>query len=288
MMMLNEISPAWKDWIANNLQRGCTRQSMIESMVQANFDGVLAANCITCIANDAKTDSPIETPKAPANAPYQYEPSRITPGNTIALNGGLVNVALRLDRPDVVLIDSFLSDAECGELIEQSRQKLLPSEIVDPQSGDARVIAERTSEGTYFQRGENALIERLERRISELMNWPIERGEAIQVLHYRAGAEYKPHFDYFPDHESGSVPHLAQSGQRVATLVMYLNDVIEGGETVFPDIGLSITPRRGSAAYFAYFNSLGQVDPATLHAGAPVLAGEKWIATKWMRQYKYG
>lgn len=284
MMTTNEISPAWRDWIVNNLNRGCTPQSMVESMVEANFDAAFAATCIS----RAVSNIGFEAPLAPVNHhPYLYEPSRVAPGNTIELNDGPIKITMRLERPDIVLVDRFLSDAECDELIAQSKQKCLPSTIVDPQSGDTRIIAERSSEGTYFQRGESALIQRLERRISDLMNWPVARGEGIQVLHYRAGAEYKPHFDYFPAHESGSAPHLAKSGQRVATLVMYLNDVDQGGETTFPEVGLSIAPKKGSAAYFAYVNSLGQVDPATLHAGAPVVRGEKWIATKWMRQYKY-
>ncbi|MGZ5006874.1 MAG: 2OG-Fe(II) oxygenase [Methylobacter sp.] len=279
--MVEDISPAWRDWIISNLQRGCTRQSMIEAMVQAQFDATVAADCIERTAASLAAG-------ALADEPYRYEPSRIAPGNTISLSDGPVKVALRLSRPEVVLIDGFMSDDECEQLIEQSRHKLLPSTTVDPQSGEGHVIAARSSEGTYFQRGENSLVQRLERRISELMNWPVERGEGMQILHYKAGGEYKAHFDYFPEQNAGSVQHLARGGQRVSTLVMYLNDVIEGGETVFPDVGLSVAPRRGSAVYFAYVNSLGQVDPATLHAGAPVLEGEKWIATKWMRQRQYG
>lgn len=286
--MVNDISPAWRDWIITNLQRGCTRQSMIESMVQAQFDATFAAACIARMADSEMNMAQTTAARALSNESYRYEPSRVASGNTIALSDGPVKVALRLSRPDVVLVDGFMSDTECEQLIAQSRHKLLPSTVVDPQSGGRQVIAARSSEGTYFQRGENALVQRLERRISELMNWPVERGEGIQVLHYQAGAEYRPHFDYFPEQNAGSALHLAQGGQRVATLVMYLNDVTEGGETVFPDVGLSVTPRCGSAVYFCYGNSLGQVDRATLHAGAPVLAGEKWIATKWVRQRQYG
>jgi prolyl 4-hydroxylase len=288
MTMVNEISPSLRAWIVNNLQRGCTEQSMLEIMLQAKYDAAYSATCIERIVNDTLKMPNTEIPSTLSNASYQHEPSRVTSGNTIVLSDGPVKVSLRLNRPDVVLIDQFLSDRECEELIEQSRQKLLPSAIVDPTTGDDRLIPERTSEGTYFQRGENTLVQRLERRISELMNWPVECGEGIQVLHYRAGAEYQAHFDYFPVQDSGSAPHLSQGGQRVATLVMYLNDVIDGGETFFPEVGLSIIPKRGSATYFAYCNSLGQVDPATLHSGAPVVSGEKWIATKWMRQNKYG
>jgi prolyl 4-hydroxylase len=68
---------------------------------------------------------------------------------------------------------------------------------------------------------------------------------------------------------------------------VYLNDVAEGGETVFPGIGVAVIPRRGKALYFEYANSRSQVDQTTLHAGAPVLAGEKWVVTKWMRARRY-
>jgi prolyl 4-hydroxylase len=119
------------------------------------------------------------------------------------------------------------------------------------------------------------------------MNAPIENGEGLQILHYCTGDEYAPHYDYFPPDDAGSVPHLSQGGQRVASLIIYLNDVEEGGATVFPRLGLTVGPKKGAAVYFEYCNSLGQVDPQTLHGGLPVRKGEKWIATKWMRQRRY-
>ncbi len=67
------------------------------------------------------------------------------------------------------------------------------------------------------------------------MNWPVDHGEGIQVLHYASGAEYRAHFDYFPVEQTGSSTHLATGGQRVATLVMYLNNVEQGGETFYPE-----------------------------------------------------
>ena len=80
---------------------------------------------------------------------------------------------------------------------------------------------------------------------------------------------------------------LSMGGQRVATLIMYLNDVQGGGSTVFPEIGLDVLPRRGNAVFFAYSDDQGRLDPRTLHGGSPVAAGEKWIATKWLRQRTY-
>lgn len=103
------------------------------------------------------------------------------------------------------------------------------------------------------------------------------------MLNYKPGTEYKPHFDYFPATQEGNASNPEKKGQRVSTLIIYLNDVEEGGATVFPSIGLSVIPKRGSAVYFEYYNSLGQVNPLTLHAGAPVIKGEKWAVTQWMR-----
>jgi prolyl 4-hydroxylase len=72
-------------------------------------------------------------------------------------------------------------------------------------------------------------------------------------------------------------------GQRIASVVMYLNTPEEGGGTAFPEVGVTVTARRGSAAYFAYEAG----DRKSLHAGLPVIRGEKWIATKWLRQRPY-
>jgi putative prolyl 4-hydroxylase alpha subunit len=76
-------------------------------------------------------------------------------------------------------------------------------------------------------------------------------------------------------------------GQRIGTVVMYLNDVPEGGETAFPDIGFSAKPIKGSAVYFEYQNADGQLDYRCLHAGMPVIRGDKWIMTKWLRERPY-
>ncbi|HRO82176.1 MAG TPA: 2OG-Fe(II) oxygenase, partial [Alicycliphilus denitrificans] len=114
---------------------------------------------------------------------------------------------------------------------------------------------------------------------------PVENGEGLQVLHYRPGAEYKPHYDYFDPAEPGTPRLLRRGGQRVATLVIYLNDPVRGGGTTFPDVPLEIGPRQGNAVFFSY----GRAHPGsrTLHGGAPVIEGEKWIATKWLREREF-
>jgi prolyl 4-hydroxylase len=212
----------------------------------------------------------------------------IAAGNRIDVGDREVEVVMRCERPQVMVFANVLSSEECDEVVARSATKLKRSTIVDPKTGKEDIIERRTSEGTFFTLCEDDFIARLDKRIARLMNWPMENGEGFQILRYGVGGEYKPHFDYFPPSDPGSSVHLARGGQRVSTLVLYLNDVVEGGETIFPDVGMSVAPRKGGAVYFRYFNGRGQIDPLTLHGGAPVIAGEKWIMTKWMRQRRYG
>ena len=87
-----------------------------------------------------------------------------------------------------------------------------------------------------------------------------------------------------PD-EPGTPKILKRGGQRVASLVCYLNTPEAGGATVFPDAGLDVVPVRGNAVFFSY----DRPHPATrsLHGGAPVTEGEKWVATKWLREGRF-
>ena len=77
------------------------------------------------------------------------------------------------------------------------------------------------------------------------------------------------------------------TNNRISTLIMYLNDVEEGGETIFPSLNLSIKPQKGMAVYFEYFYNDQAVNELTLHGGSPVIKGEKWVATQWMRKKNY-
>jgi prolyl 4-hydroxylase len=105
------------------------------------------------------------------------------------------------------------------------------------------------------------------------------------VLRYQPGAQYLPHHDYFDPAQPGATSILARGGQRLATLVMYLNTPEAGGATTFPDVGLEVAPIKGNAVFFSY--SRPDAATRTLHGGAPVQAGEKWVATKWLRQWEF-
>ena len=152
-------------------------------------------------------------------------------------------------------------------------------------TGGEEVNADRTSDGMFFQRGETPVVQRLEERIARLVRWPIQNGEGLQVLHYRPGADYTPHDDYFDPDQPGTSTIVRRGGQRVATLVIYLNNPLKGGGTTFPDVPLEVAPRQGNAVFFSYERP--HPSTRTLHGGASVIEGEKWIATKWLREREF-
>lgn len=276
-----QITDAWNEWIRTNLARGCSIESMITAMGANGFAPEHAQRCIQDVSarpqggqqtvNQSRSDARISMVE-----------------NVIKLADRSVDVSVRVEKPVILVLNNVLSPNECDELVNQSRAKLKRSTIVDPMTGAEGLISDRSSSGTFFVTNENPFIASLDERISKVMGMPVENGEGLQILHYQIDGEYKPHYDYFPPGDPGSKVHIARGGQRVSTMVIYLNEVEKGGETVFPNLNFSVVPKKGSAVYFEYFDKDGQVDPQTLHGGLPVLAGEKWIATKWMRQRKYG
>ncbi len=278
MQAHRELTPEWRDWIAHNLARGCDRQTLVADMIRSHFDPAFAHSAV--FEFSAASVAAVEA--------YAYEQPRLANGNVLVAHDRAMRVLLRVEKPLIAFIDNVLDADECDELVRRSTSHLERSTIVDPQSGAGTAIANRSSEGTYFPIEADAFIAQLDRRIAALMNAPVENGEGLQILHYRTGGEYTPHFDYFPPADPGSAAHIANGGQRVASLILYLNDVAGGGSTVFPELKLTVGPKKGAGVYFEYCNSRGQVDPLTLHGGLPVLEGEKWIATKWVRQRRYG
>ncbi len=205
--------------------------------------------------------------------------------NGVEIDGHRFKVLLSMASPEVAMFEGFLSPEECQGLMELSRERLDRSQIVSSDGGQLVVDTARTSDGMFFNRGESALVQRIEARIATLLNWPVSHGEGLQVLRYRPGAEYRAHYDYFDPTLPASHAVLARGGQRVGTLLMYLAAPPRGGATIFPDAGLDVAPVAGNALFFGY----PQPHPSsrTLHGGAPVIEGEKWVATKWLREREY-
>ena len=126
------------------------------------------------------------------------------------------------------------------------------------------------------------LLELVNLRAARAVDMPPENAEGLGVLHYRPGESYAPHADYIEETPANAA-QLAARGQRVKTLLVYLNEDFDGGETAFPLLNLSFKPPAGAALTFANVDMHGRVDAMSTHTGTPPTRGEKWVISKWFR-----
>ncbi|KAJ3675703.1 hypothetical protein LUZ60_004745 [Juncus effusus] len=214
--------------------------------------------------------------------------------DAIALRLGFVKPEVLSWSPRIILFRNFLSSEECDYLKAIAKPRLQISTVVDTKTGKGIKSDVRTSSGMFLSSSERKfpIVQAIEKRISVFSQIPVENGELIQVLRYESNQYYRPHYDYFQDEFN-----LKRGGQRIATMLMYLTEDVEGGETHFPLAGenecscggktvkgICVKPTKGDAVLFWSMGLNGDSDPKSVHSGCPVLKGEKWSATKWMRE----
>jgi prolyl 4-hydroxylase len=274
------VTPELRQWIVAQAQAGHKPEAVLEAMRASGWgeEVALAAMEETLqgfLAEHAKAHG-LPAPVPVPDAELAESPAWLDGGDR------QVQVLMSMRNPRVVVFGGLLSDQECDAMIALAQPRMTRSETVETETGGSEVNEARTSRGMFFDRGENEVCARVEQRIARLLDWPLENGEGLQVLHYLPGAEYRPHHDYFDPVKSGTATIVARGGQRVATIVMYLNSPDKGGGTTFPDVALEVAPIKGNAVFFSYDRP--HPSTKTLHGGAPVIAGEKWVATKWLRE----
>jgi len=180
------------------------------------------------------------------------------------------------------IVEDFLLQEHCNQLISTIEQKLHRSTILDVQG--SKEDQHRTSQTAHLIYNDLDLSKAIDQRISNLLGISAELSEPIQGQRYYAHEYYKAHHDWFnPEVESGQ-KELELGGQRTWTFMIYLNDVEQGGETYFPLLNVMFTPMRGRAVCWRNIHSDGSINHSTLHEAKPVLAGNKYIVTKWFRE----
>jgi prolyl 4-hydroxylase len=194
-----------------------------------------------------------------------------------------VRKVMSLGSLDAVLYEDFLSDEECEHIKTVSKPYLTRSAVVGKNFSNVETRI-RTSAGAFLDRAMDSVIDRVEKRIGVLTGTGVERGEGLQVLHYVDAQEYQPHYDFFEPQNEEEAKMMELPGNRIGTLIMYLSEVEEGGATYFPQLKLAIHPKKGSAIWFGYIAEDGVPDRRSEHAGLPIITGDKWIATKWVRE----
>lgn len=184
-----------------------------------------------------------------------------------------------------IIIDNFVTDGECDYLITLAETKVKRSLVVS-SLGEEVEDDWRTSSHTFLEKAQDGIVREIEMRMSKIAGKPEENGEGLQILKYKVGEEYKPHYDFFDPAVIGNAEILKRGGQRETTILLYLNNPEEGGETELPGLNLVVKPQKGKL--FLFDNTTdGKIDYNSLHSSIPVKKGVKWVATKWFRENEF-
>ncbi|XP_048502203.1 probable prolyl 4-hydroxylase 9 isoform X2 [Beta vulgaris subsp. vulgaris] len=192
-------------------------------------------------------------------------------------------------RPRALYFSNFATAEQCESIINIAKAQLRPSRLA-LRKGETMESTQGVR--TSADEDKTGILDFIDEKIARATMIPRANGEAYNVLHYEVGQKYNSHYDAFNPSEYGP-----QRSQRVASFLLYLSDVEEGGETMFPYenddldfnydfkecIGLKVKPRRGDGLLFYSLFVNGSIDPTSLHGSCPVIKGEKWVATKWIR-----
>jgi prolyl 4-hydroxylase len=184
------------------------------------------------------------------------------------------------ERPSIRLFHNFLTADECAYLVRAATPAFVAAPVGHVAAVGQQIVHQiRTCEAAGFPWvAENPVVNAINRRMAAASGTKAEWGEPLQILRYRPGQEFKPHRDCTDD----------VANQRIFTVLVYLNDDYSGGETLFLKTGLKVRGRTGDALLFRNADDNGMPDMDTLHAGLPVQAGEKYLASRWIRRTRFG
>ncbi|CAI5493712.1 unnamed protein product [Closterium sp. Naga37s-1] len=199
-------------------------------------------------------------------------------------------------HPRAYVFPRFAPRHVCENVLAAASKRMAPSGLaLRPGENEEGTRDIRTSSGTFLAANmdPSGSLAWVERKMAAVTGLPVNHGESFNVLRYELGQHYDSHMDVFDPKEYGP-----QSSNRMASFLLYLTDVEEGGETMFPYeggrnmhigynykdcIGLKVKPRMGDALLFWSIYPNGTIDPTSLHGSCPVVKGSKWVATKWIR-----
>ncbi|CAN8005542.1 unnamed protein product [Ixodes pacificus] len=195
-------------------------------------------------------------------------------------------------KPYVIVMHDVVQDKDIEDLMAFAEPRLERSTTYT--GSEMMPSPERTSSTAWLNEDEAPIAVRMNSYLRALVGMgtsdTVDEAEAYQLANYGTGGHFLPHHDFLQDSlhaYNSSADYYIQrgAGDRLATLMIYMTDVEEGGATVFPSLGIRLTPKKGDAAFWWNLKASGEGEMLTTHAGCPVLYGSKWIANKWFRSY---
>ena len=207
---------------------------------------------------------------------------------TVVGRGHVFDVLRLRPEPRMAFAHGFLTAPECAHLVQVGTKSgaLHPSRVVNHDAtGDTGVRSTaRTSESCKLPAASDAVVRRAMQRAAFLAGLSPQHAEAVQIVHYQPGQEYRPHYDWFSPEDRRYSSKTAVQGNRLVSVFVYLSECAVGGHTGFPLLGTSFAPERGGALIWYNLDRHGLPDDRTLHAGEPVGSGDKWGMNIWLRE----
>lgn len=182
-------------------------------------------------------------------------------------------------EPPIVMFHDIISDNEI-EVLQSDAYPYMTRSRIMKLDGSGREVDFRISKIAWLPDDEGSISRRLSLRIADITNLEIKGSEINQINNYGVGGEYITHVDAVENLNLTEEP----SGNRIATFMFYISDVIKGGQTVFPMLNISIEPRKGSGVFWLNLNHDGTVNDDMRHGSCPVIIGSKWVCNKWLHE----
>ncbi len=270
------LSSEWKDWLSKNLSENQNKDGLFKILLMHGF------------SFDAIKEEMQYAPSVQLNE--LKDPTKISTNissicsDSMAVNLNKMNplhipngVKLKTNKLEIFYIDDFLDKSECRYIIRKIRSKLRPSKLSTP---DADKFF-RTSKTCDLVTLNDNIIQSIDDKICNLLQIEKDLSEPIQGQYYEVGQEFKPHTDFFEDHELQN--NSGALGQRSYTVMIYLNSTEQGGETTFPLIDEEFFPSEGKAVIWCNLNPDMSPNNFSMHHAKRVRKGYKAIITKWFR-----
>jgi prolyl 4-hydroxylase len=178
----------------------------------------------------------------------------------------------------------FVTHAMCKWFITRAQFRLQPARVNDAATGELRQHPMRTALDCAFGPDQRDLVvAAVQTRAARATNVALNQHEAPNVISYLPGQQFALHVDYIDPGTPGFEQELAIAGQRIVTIVTYLNDDFEGAPTHFPALKVDVRGKAGDALVWWNVLPSGEPDHNTVHAGLPPTSGRKWVLSQWLR-----
>ena len=292
MEMKTVFTPDWKSWIKTNVDAGQNLDGIFKILIDEGYSFAAIEEEMnyrpSCPTSELKNPFDIAGAEATRSAKQNLNKvHQLAQYNNFSDNDGMPicssqihipnAVSLESDKIDLRTVDNFLNAEECDKLISLIKPKLRPSKVSNFQI-NSNV---RTSQTCDLGRLDYPFIQNVDDRICQLIGINRVYSEVIQGQYYEVGQEFKAHTDFFDPHEFDT--HCHAMGQRTYTVMVYLNDVEQGGETCFNRVGAKFKPETGKVVIWNNLKPNGKTNMDSLHQAKPVEKGFKAVITKWFR-----